>query len=237
LLNLTQTKVKTNPGIDDFIYQLIKSHVSPDLIINEIIKTRVQLNEIKNIDKRNVASGFDLIQNQDVMTSTENISKNDASTDYDIIQKQDKSISTDAEIINKKDFSTNTDLPILKNALTETEKIQSLNKLIQTNKNNLTNTQMNETKNVSTETMTPSTSDKSIQWDIPSNEIPNKIDAAVGPDVGTRMTRNKKRPYTTKLIFDSAEDVEKKIKPNIESILNVKEPEETIWEIPPSNNE
>ena len=114
LLNLTQTKVRTNPGIDDFIHQLIKSFVSPDLIINEIIKTRVQLNEIKNVEKTDASSGFDLIQNQDATTSTENVNKNDASTDYDIIHKQYVSTSTETEKLDKKDFSTNTDSPILK---------------------------------------------------------------------------------------------------------------------------
>ena len=106
---------------------------------------------------------------------------------------------------------------------------------------NSTNTQINESKNVSTETITPSTSDSSIQWEIPRNDIQNKVsttsDVAVGPDVGTRMTRDRKRPYISKLIFDSAEELEKKKKPNINSILNIPEPEETVWEVPPSENE
>jgi hypothetical protein len=41
LLNITQNKVKINPGIEDLIYQMKKAKINPNLIINEIIKSKL----------------------------------------------------------------------------------------------------------------------------------------------------------------------------------------------------
>jgi hypothetical protein len=81
LLNITQNKVKVNPGIEDLIFQLKEAKVDPNLIINEIIKGKL------SSPSNDISTQTDEIYSTNIPISTQ--------TDYDTSPQNNMSTQTE----------------------------------------------------------------------------------------------------------------------------------------------
>jgi len=202
LLNLTQTNVKLNPGLEDLIHQLREANVNPELITNEIIKSKLgkQTSEIST----QTDEEMDIRETYDKATETE------------LKSNIDKSISTepvaDESTVNFESADKSTSTEPVSSTSTGTAGHETADKNTGTDINltsDKTDTGRFNTENKYTETDAPEEPlwENINHFNQSSNTEPvSTVDVAVGPDVGTRLTRGKKRPAPAPLLFDEPED-------------------------------
>jgi len=164
LLNLTQTKERLNPGLEDLIYQLKKYNVSPDLISNEIIRNKLSSNYSKSKPvTSNTGTNTDDIATREISTNTDSV-------DFPIHADQ-----TTQTLSNQ-----------LRNTSTETLQKDTRDVAIGEDEymeDPLLSRQSVTTRDVGTE--------PELDW-FPSNQNKKRTrDIAAGPDIGSRLTRYK----------------------------------------------
>jgi len=194
LIQLALAKVKINSGLEDFIYQLKAAKVNPDLIVNELIKSKVQ--SVLPAEKNSIATQTEEYDWPGKKQNNEETAEPDIDMNLPV-QTQN----------NSQDTSGETDWP----AFDDDTSFQTVPKTIDTVSEplrTLSDQDIESQYKTASRQLPADDSDlewdddgtQLQQWDIPTTStavtetLPKvMIERGVGPDVGTRYTRIAKR--------------------------------------------